>query len=390
MKDDASYRKVYETLKKEILDGKYSAARSFPSSTALARRFGITRFTVRQALDILAKEGLVRSLRGCGTFVTKMGANRQIGLIVPGVAYSEFFQPIVTALSGVCTEKGYGLSIGSAFSEDGKERARQAMALVRDFADKRISGVIFQPIESIPNAPRVNKQMLSVFKSAGIPVVLLDSDIVPPPDRSEYDIIGINNFDAGRRVAVHMIGAGAKRIRFVSMPQPCYSIRLRFSGVQSTLASHGVLLDKMVELDAADVGEVRRFLRRERPDAVICCCDTFAAYFKGTLEALGRRVPDDILLAGFDDVQHAKIVTPALTTVRQPCDRIAQAAFAALIERMQDSDLPAREILLTAPLVVRDSTRRTKCVGKTGRCSPDLKREFNRKGEDGHGKNSTW
>ena len=367
LKDNTNYKRIYETLKKEILGGVYSSGKSFPSSTALARRFEIARFTIRQALDILAKEGLIRSQRGRGTFVTKMGANRQIGLIVPGVAYSEFFQPIVTALSGVCTANGYGLSIGSVFSADGEERARQAMALAHDLVEQRVGGVILQPIESIPNAPSVNKQILSVFKAAGIPVVLLDSDIVPPPDRSEYDVIGVNNYDAGRRVAVHMIAAGAKRISFVSMPRPCYSIRHRFAGVQSVLASHGVLLKEMSELDATKGEEVRRFLRKERPDGIICCCDTLAAFLKRTLEKLGKKVPTDLLLAGFDDVQHATIMTPALTTARQPCEKIAKEAFRALIERMKDSVLPAREILLTAPLVVRASTRRVKPEKKGGR-----------------------
>lgn len=367
LKDNTNYKSVYETLKKEILSGEYSSGKTFPSSTALARRFEITRFTIRQALDILAKEGLVKSQRGRGTFVTKMGANRQIGLIVPGVAYSEFFQPVVTALSGVCTANGYGLSIGSVFSANGEERARQAMTLARDLAEQHVSGVILQPIESIPNAPSVNKQILTVFRAAGIPVVLLDSDIVPPPDRSDYDLVGVNNYDAGRRVAVHMIAAGAKRISFVSMPKPCYSIRYRFAGAQSALASHGVLLKEMSELDASNVGDVRRFLRKERPDGVICCCDTFAAFFKRTVEHLGKRVPQDVLLAGFDDVQHAKIMTPTLTTVTQPCEKIAREAFLALLGRIKNPNRSAREILLTAPLVVRESTRRVKPVKKIGR-----------------------
>lgn len=373
LKDDTNYKRVYETLKNEILGGKYSSGKPFPSSTALARRFEIARFTIRQALGILTKEGLVKSQRGRGTFVTKMGANRQIGLIVPGVAYSEFFQPIVTALSAVCTANGYGLSIGSVFSANGEERARQAMALAHDLAKQRVGGVILQPIESISNAPSVNKQILSVFKSAGIPVILLDSDIVPPPDRSEYDVIGVNNYDAGRRVAVHMIAAGAKRISFVSMTRPCYSIRYRFAGVQSTLAAHGVLLTDMAELDAMKGEEVCRFLRKERPDGIVCCCDTFAAFLKRTLEKLGKKVPNDILLAGFDDVQHATIMSPALTTARQPCAKIAEAAFRALIERMKDPTLPAREILLTAPLVVRASTRRAGSV-KNGRSKLTKKR----------------
>lgn len=366
-KDGANYRKVYETLKRKILSGEYSTDKPFPSSMALSRHFKMTRFTIRQALDLLEKDGLVKGQRGRGTFLTKTGANRQIGLIVPGVAYSEFFQPIVTALSGVCMENGYGLSIGSAFSADGAERAHQALALARDMVEKRVCGVILQPIESLPNAPRVNKQILAVFKSAGIPVVLLDSDIVPRPFRSGYDVVGVNNFDAGRQVAVHLIAVGAKRISFASMPHPCYSIRDRFAGVQSVLASHGVLLKEMAELDAADPNEVRRLLRREKPDALICCCDTFAAYVKCSLEKLGKSVPDHILLAGFDDVQHATIMSPALTTVRQPCSQIAQEAFRTLLGRIKNPMCPPREILLTASLVVRASTLRSKSLKGRGK-----------------------
>lgn len=70
MDKGANYRKVYETLKAEILSGKYSSKMAFPSSTALSRRFGIARFTIRQALDILTKEGLIKSQRGRGTFAS--------------------------------------------------------------------------------------------------------------------------------------------------------------------------------------------------------------------------------------------------------------------------------------------------------------------------------
>lgn len=367
--DRTKYSIIVETLRKEILSGKWSLnSASFPSERALGKRFGVSRPTVSQALQELRGQGYLLRQQGKGTFLTrkaqKIGGS--IGLIVPGVAYSEFFQPIVTALSGVCTANGYGLSIGSVFSANGDERARQATTLAHDLVEQSVVGVVFQPVESIPNAPNVNRQILSVFRTAGIPVVLLDSDIVPPPDRSEYDIVGVNNYDAGRRVAVHMIAAGAKRISFVSMPKPCYSIRHRFAGVQCTLASHGVLLKEMVELDAANVEEVRRFLRKEHPDGVICCCDTFAAFFKRTVEQLGKSVPKDLLLAGFDDVQHARIMTPALTTVTQPCGKIAREAFLALLGRIENPNRPPREILLTAPLVVRVSTRRVKSVKKGG------------------------
>ena len=358
MSERARYREIFASLRGEILDGKYSASRAFPSSVALAMRFRTTRATIRRALDQLRSEHLIASRKGAGTFVTKRGAMRQLGLIVPGVAYSEFFQPIVTALSGVCSKSGYGLFVGSAFSEEGETRARQALALARDFAAKRVSGVILQPIESLPNAPRVNMQILQTFRKAEVPVVLLDSDVVPLPDRSAYDVVGVNNFDAGRRLAVHLIAAGARRISFVTMAHPCYSIRNRFAGAQSVVASHGELMRSAVVLNPNSSSEVRRFLRAHKPDAILCCCDTFAAYLKGTLEKVGRKVPDDILLAGFDDVQHATIMSPQLTTAHQPCERIAELAFKTLMNRIEHPDEPACEILLNAPLVVRSSTRR--------------------------------
>lgn len=115
---------------------------------------------------------------------------------------------------------------------------------------------------------------------------------MPPPDRSDYDIVGVNNYDAGRRVAVHMIAAGAKRISFVSMPKPCYSIRYRFAGVQSVLASHGVLLKEMSELDASNVGDVRRFLRKERPDgsfAVVTHLPRFSSARSNSLASAFRK-----------------------------------------------------------------------------------------------------
>jgi LacI family transcriptional regulator len=76
------------------------------------------------------------------------------------------------------------------------------------------------------------------------------------------------------------------------------------------------------------------------------------------LDGLGLRVPDDVLLAGFDDTSTARVMTPQLTTIRQPCDLIAETAFDRLLRRLVNPALPPAEILLPAPLVARASTRR--------------------------------
>ena len=69
-------------------------------------------------------------------------------------------------------------------------------------------------------------------------------------------------------------------------------------------------------------------------------------------------MPSDILVAGFDDVNYAKLVVPQLTTLHQPCEEIAQTAVELLLGRIADPTLPPREVFLSAPLVVRGSTTR--------------------------------
>ena len=95
--------------------------------------------------------------------------------------------------------------------------------------------------------------------------------------------------------------------------------------------------------------------------------DATAALFKQTAESLSLRVPDDLLLAGFDDVSIASLLSPPLTTIRQPCREIGEAAFMALVGRMNDPSLTVREIYLDAPLVVRRSTERAGIVRREKR-----------------------
>ena len=81
-----------------------------------------------------------------------------------------------------------------------------------------------------------------------------------------------------------------------------------------------------------------------------------AGWLVKTLKKLGVAVPDDVMIAGFDDVREAAGMNPPLTSVRQPCFEIANMAFKALLERMANAKLPPREILLDTTLVVRKST----------------------------------
>jgi LacI family transcriptional regulator len=109
------------------------------------------------------------------------------------------------------------------------------------------------------------------------------------------------------------------------------------------------------EGDPGDARFVRRLSAGRPYDAVICANDHTAAQLLQTLTRQEVRVPRDLRLVGFDDVRFATLLTVPLTTVQQPCRDIALTAFHAMRERMAVPGLPARSLLLTPHVMVRES-----------------------------------
>ena len=348
---------IFETLRAEIRSGRHVSSERFPSETALARRFACSRQTVVHALLSLEDLGLVCRRRGAGTFLTKKARRfgASIGLILPGIGCGEIFPPISQEISRLAQKEGMTLLFGGDPSRSAAVRAERTRELARQFVEKGVAGVIFQPMEFFEQSARYNQEVVAIFTAARIPVVLIDCDIVPSPQRSACDVVGVNNFEAGRRLADYLHRAGARRIRFVTWRNCANSVRSRARGVCSLLPD-GEKAEISLDVNAPDA--VRRaFAGRNAPDAVVCGNDTYAARLIVALRALGKRVPEDVQVVGFDDVQHALLVEPPLTTVHQPCEDIARLAFRCLTDRMEDPTLPPRECLLDAPLVVRRSTR---------------------------------
>lgn len=359
---------AYETLKAEILGGKFSAGRPFPSVVGASRRFAISRLTAVKVFDKLKADGLVCARSGAGTFVSRAVSSRKIGLIVPGICYSEIFPPICKELSRLVQKEGYALLFGDLSSKDPVERGKRAKVLARQYVNEGVAGVVFQPIEFLENSDEVNRDILSVFDAANVPVVLLDCDIVASPGRSKYDVVGINNGEAGRCLAQHMVDQGVRDVIFLAASHSDYSVQNRIEGARNAIsAAKGHF--RSLSIDVGDAAAVRKLLaHRPCPDAIICRNDHQAAHLLVTLRSLGRRIPEDLLVAGFNDVGYALVLSPSLTTVHLPCEDIARQAFAFLRERIGNPGMPSRECYLSAPLVVRDSTVR--------RC--------------GHGRNIHW
>ena len=281
-----------------------------------------------------------------------LNATGALGLVAPGEAYAEIFKPIISSLSRMVEHAGWDFIQGEIKSDKPAVRAREARRLAYQFSKEHVAGVFFHPLELIEDAARTNMEAVSYFEKAGIAVVLLDFDILLPPERSRYDVVGVDNQAAGLAVGRHLLRKGAKRIAFNMREHAAATVIKRMTGVMTAVVESGSEWSwrNVLVADPANMRAVLRFINTFRPDAIVCANDVTAVRLRETLFRIGGGA-EKIRLAGFDDVAVAEAA--GITTVRQPLDDLASTALQTLCSRIKSPELPPRTILLHAPLIVR-------------------------------------
>lgn len=363
----AKHIDIAQQIREEIHTGKYGSAGRLPSEAQMVKRFGVSRPTAAQALRTLEREGLVERRAGSGTWLNAdlpkpRNAGRQLGMIVPGLGRIEIFEVICGELASLARVHDLGIYWGGTAQPQpqpsGTEtNIREAEELCAQFIEKGVNGVFFAPFEHTTDNEAANRRITERLSHAGIPVVLLDRDISTFPQRSEYDLVGIDNFAGGYILAEHLIKLGAHRLAFFSRPYSATTVEARKAGICAALMAHKLPVppDFLHAGDPTDLKLVRLLAASKSHDAVICANDHTSAQLLQTLTKLGIRTPQDLRLVSFDDVRFATLLSVPLTTIHQPCRHIAVTAFNAMRERIQEPTLPPRTLLLAPRLVVRES-----------------------------------
>lgn len=362
-KQKHKHLEISRHLLTEIAAGKYGAAGRLPSETSLTKQFKVSRPTAARALRDLTADGIIERRAGSGSYVrNKTNAaphTRQIGLLIPGLATTEIFQLICGEIASLARVQDYGLLWGGSTNprEDQDASLSHAEELCRQFIERKISGVFFAPAELEPRQEEANRRLAESLREAGIPVVLMDRDLLEFPGRSDFDLVGLDNMTSGYMVAEHLIKLGCERMVFVARPLSAATVDARIAGVREALARHGIepAPDWIRNGDPSDPKFVRQLTAGRQADAFICANDFTAAVLLRSMQSIGVRVPHDFRVVGFDDVKYATLVSPPLTTIHQPCRDLAIIAFRTMLERLADPSLPARSIYLTPHLVVRES-----------------------------------
>jgi len=281
---------------------------------------------------------LAKSLKTSRTFT--------VGLLISDIQNS-FFTSVVRGVEDVALSRGYHLFLCNT-----DEDARREDEYLRELAKKRVDGLIVASA-----APRHDGA--GRLKDVNVPFVLMDREV----EGVEADVVRLDNRMGTRLVADHLVGLGHERIGMVSGPLNKASGHERYRGLGDALADLGLGMDDSVvrfgdfRTESGRRGAAELLRMPDPPTAIV------AANNKMTLGALlavreaGVRIPDEVSVVGFDDMEWAPLADPPLTTLAQPAYEMGVEAIELLLGRIEDG--PAEEperILLKPRLIVREST----------------------------------
>ncbi|YCM42671.1 GntR family transcriptional regulator [Verrucomicrobiaceae bacterium 227] len=352
------YLEISENLKILIRNQTYPPGSMLPADHELGQIYGASRPTVARALKILTKEKLIHRKAGFGTCVLAPNKSMLVaGLLIPQLHKIEIFEPICASLIETATEQGLQIIRPSELSLS-QDRRVLAQSLVEQFIQTKVHGVFFAPIEHIDDPVEFNLSILKQLEEAGIKVVLLDRDVYTWPRKTPYDLVGIDNIEAGFTMTNHLIGNGCSKLAFVSAENPAMTVQLRLIGCREAHIQNKMRARDLITLEYPDgkIEGVACRILEEKIDGVVCANDATAAPLLRALLNLGARIPQDVKVCGFDDVKYASLLSIPLTSYHQPCEELGKVAAETMIARIMGSNRPAIRVALDGQLIARESS----------------------------------
>ncbi|WP_436777624.1 LacI family DNA-binding transcriptional regulator [Yinghuangia sp. YIM S09857] len=280
----------------------------------------------------------------------RTGSGRIVAMLVLDVA-NPFFAEVARGAEQVL--RGAGLGVMVCNSAGSRSEESEYLSLV---AEQGVRGVLLTPADGRGRA-------VDALQGHGIPFVLVDRSM----PRDEGCSVSVDNAHGGAEVARHLLSAGHERIAYVGGPTALPQVLDRFSGARSAVRHAGLPDDALLAVDSyglnvaagRDAG-ARIVGLPSRPTAVFCANDLLALGVLQALSVAGVRVPDEIAVVGYDDIEFAAAAAVPLSSVRQPAFEIGRTAAELLLSEARE-DAPSghrhREVVLRPELVVRESSR---------------------------------
>lgn len=276
------------------------------------------------------------------------GRSGVIAVALPDLA-TAFSGEMLHHLVDAAHDRGFAVQIEETASAP--ERERDLISRARAHL---VDGLVLNPI-------RLEDSVID--RDERLPPIVLIGEV----EQHVTDRVLVDSRGGARDAVAHLVERGARRIAAIGGDERAEwataTSRLRLSGMREALAAAGLERDPALEVNVlpwnmeAGATGIRTLLDRGVEfDAVLCFTDSIAVGALHALAAAGIRVPDDVLLCGFDDVELARYTTPELTTVSFDRREFARATIALLEERMNARSAPVRAVAVAHRVIARGST----------------------------------
>jgi GntR family transcriptional regulator, arabinose operon transcriptional repressor len=360
------YKRLADILQKEIANSDFKPGDKFLTEVEIGKKYNISRPVVREAIRSLIQQGLVKIVHGKGTFINSLEQNIQqtkfININIPWIANPGIEFEAFSAIENVVFKRGYKTVITNI--NNWLNNIDESFQKTIDDPDLR--SVLLQPLAG-EFLLKKNMEFVKQIKERNKNIVVIDTlpaiDIV-----SDFDYVMTDNFNGGYLIAKHLIELGHKRIGFIGGGMS-FSGQQRANGYRKALEENNIEFDanliKRFSGRAISIVEekVKQFFSTDKPPtAIFAECDFIARDVLAVLQNMGLIIPDDISLAGYDDVEFAKHLTVPLTTIRQPFYEEGRLAAEILIDKLEGKTKEIKQIILPVELVVRQSTNKPKIV----------------------------
>ncbi len=351
------YLQIAEGIAGQIQSGQLQIDDKLPSEKELCETWQVSTITVRRSLLELAKQKLIVTKQGVGSFVAQQQKSRRadaqsnqlLGVVIPATADYHNGR-VLGAIERLAREMGYSLVVKQSANQPKKETESIEMLLDRD-----VAGILLSPVSGDSSQTLVSCAKLMAEK---MPFVLIDRYL--PMLQTPYVIA--DNQKGGYEVTSHLIKAGHQNIAYLRGVASSASDD-RQAGYEKALAQSN-LESRIVAVGNADydmqyaIDKIDAFLNQSggQYTALFAENDHFARAAYDACRQKGIDIPADIAIAGFDDAPYASLLMPSLTTVFQPDVSIAEAAIRMVVQLIKGIDVQERMAVIAPELIVREST----------------------------------
>lgn len=344
----AKYELVYETISDQIEAGILKAGDKLPDENTLAAKFGVSLITIRRAMTDLADAGLIRRVRGKGSYVNPPKADtlpreKVIAFMLNhGNSTAVHITRIVSGVHDVLAAHGYGLMVQWDTAD-----ATLTQESVNRMLANRVEGFIIYPYDPLKDTPRYD-----YLKSIGVPYVLLDRY-----DFRRHDpYVGSNDFMGGRLAARQFLEYGHTATGCVMNLDFLSSEQERVSGFLQEMRTAAVVPEPLI-LKSSKISELIPVIKEKGITALFCVSDRIATVTTKALIAGGMDVPGDISIIGFDDCQYDYDLNLPLSSVRQDFTGIGKTAAEKLLRFISNPEAEGQtHTLLDVEMIVRTSS----------------------------------